>query len=179
MTTRIIGILSLIIVLLLTYKAGERNGDKDGYKRGTTEKQIDIDHMVIDHAEALQEATAKVDLANKLLQAERDLRDEQRKLEQVDHQRIAGDLTRTRTERDGLRDQLDTALVTGGRPAGDDTLAACHERASRAGRLLDAGMQLQEALAGRAEACATDLRAMRGAWPKQVIIDGATVRAAQ
>ena len=177
MTTRIIGILAFVVIVLMVHLGSVRQGDAAGFKRGTSEKQLIIDQMVIDHAERLTEANEKVAATTKLLQDERDKHEQVRINEQARNQAISRELTRTRTERDGLRDQIDTALVTGGRAASDDTVAACHERAARASGLLADGLRIQEDLAGRAESCAADLRAMRGAWPRQVIIDGLAVPA--
>ena len=78
------------------------------------------------------------------------------------HARIAADLQRTRTERDGLRDQIGAYAAAD--PAAD-SVAACRQRAATLGEQLVAGLSVQEELAGRAETCASDLRAVLGAWP--------------
>lgn len=77
--------------------------------------------------------------------------------------RIAADLRLTRTERDGLRDQI--GAFAGGSGVSEDTISAARDRAATLGRLLDESLQLQEELAGDAEALAADVRALRQAWP--------------
>lgn len=77
--------------------------------------------------------------------------------------RVAADLKRTRDERDGLRDQIGGYAAGGSAP---DSVAAARERAATLGRLLGESLQLQEELAGDAEALAADLRAMQAAWPQ-------------
>ena len=77
--------------------------------------------------------------------------------------RIAADLRRTRTERDGLRDQI--GAFAGGGGVSEDTISAARDRAATLGRLLDESLQLQEELAGDAEALASEVRALRQSWP--------------
>ena len=64
-----------------------------------------------------------------------------------------------------LRDQL-AAYAAGGLQAGDDSLAACRERASALGESV-AGVLLPALArcAGKAEDLATDARQLLGAWP--------------
>lgn len=78
--------------------------------------------------------------------------------------RMAGDLQRTRTERDGLRDEV--LSFAGGGDASADSLSACRERSATLGRELVAGLPVQEELARRAETCAGDLRAVLASWPR-------------
>jgi ribosomal protein S17E len=84
--------------------------------------------------------------------------------EQDSNRRVVAELARTRTERDGLRDQI-AGYAAGGRNAASDTVGACRERAKTLGRLLDDGLRVQEELAAGAEACGADLRAVLKAWP--------------
>lgn len=77
----------------------------------------------------------------------------------------AADLARTRLERNGLRDQL-RAYATGPADPAADSIAACRERAATAGRFVETGLPVQEELAGRAESCAADLRAVLRSWPR-------------
>lgn len=81
-----------------------------------------------------------------------------RETEQARSRRAAD---RLRTERDGLRDQI-AAYATG---PGDDTAAACGERAATLGVLLDDALRTAAACAAGAEQHATDVRTLRGAWP--------------
>ena len=73
--------------------------------------------------------------------------------------RRAADLLRT--ERDGLRNAI--ASYAAG-PA-DDTASACSARAASLGALLDDAMRVAAACAAGAEQHATDVRALRDAWP--------------
>ena len=78
------------------------------------------------------------------------------------HARIAADLHRTRTERDGLRDQISGYASGGSAP---DSVASARERAATLARLLGESLRLQEELAGDAEALAADVRALQAGWP--------------
>jgi hypothetical protein len=60
-----------------------------------------------------------------------------------------------------VRGQLSSALAARGGGTAEDALAACHNRAAAAGRLLEDGMRLQGDLAGDAERLAADVRALR------------------
>ena len=81
-----------------------------------------------------------------------------------DLRRTAAALSRTRTERDGLRDQI--AGYASGGAAAADTLTAARNRADRLGRLLGESLRVQEELAGGAESEAANVRALLGGWPK-------------
>ena len=100
-----------------------------------------------------QEAAAKLKGAQDALAKER-----------TNASRIAADLRTERERAAGLRDQI-AGFAAGSGPAEQDTAAAARDRASTLGRLLDESLQLQEELAGDAEALAGSVRAMRAAWP--------------
>ena len=135
-----------------------------GYKQGEgnerTRQELVIANLRADAETRLKQETSKVLAASSELQKLKDQNDLERQKAQSNNARIATGLASTRTERDGLRDRL-TAALAGGVAAGDDTIGSCRSRASVAGVLLDEGMQLQEELAGAAESCSADLRAMR------------------
>ena len=139
-----------------------------GYFKGKTagraEVQRVLDQAVADHNAAAmsaseayrrleQEAQAKVKGAQDALDKER-----------AASSRIAADLRRTRTERDGLRDQI-SAYAAGGGDASADSVAAARERAATLGGLLDESMRVQEDFAVEAESLAASVRALRDAWP--------------
>lgn len=79
--------------------------------------------------------------------------------------RVADGLAR---DRDGLRNQLSAYAAGPARSSGapDPAFAACVDRSQVLGGLLVEGMQLQDELAGDAEAAAGDVRALLAAWPK-------------
>lgn len=83
-------------------------------------------------------------------------------LERQKNARVAADLKRTLDERDGLRDQISGYASGGSAP---DSVAAARERAATLARLLGESLQLQEELAGHAEALAADVRALQAGWP--------------
>jgi len=83
-------------------------------------------------------------------------------LERQKNARVAADLKRTLDERDGLRDQISGYASGGSAP---DSVAAARERAATLARLLGESLQLQEELAGDAEALAADVRALQAGWP--------------
>ena len=135
-----------------------------GKAAGRAEVQRVLDQAVADHNAAAmsaseayrrleQEAQAKVKGAQDALDKER-----------AASSRIAADLRRTRTERDGLRDQI-SAYAAGGGDASADSVAAARERAATLGSLLDESMRVQEDLAVEAESLAASVRALRNAWP--------------
>ena len=83
--------------------------------------------------------------------------------ERIKNARIAADLARARTERDGLRDQI--AAFAAGRGTTDDSLPACLVRAQALGVLLNKALQSGEGSAGDGESCEADKRALLRAWP--------------
>jgi hypothetical protein len=164
---------ALIIVAALgvagtatAWTVGQGMGDARGYKRATTEGDLKLATVNNNHLVALTKANdAAADLA-KQLQLKVDEREAIAHKAKQDTARIAAELSRTRTERDGLRDSLEAALAPGGEQAIGDSLTACRGRAVAAGRLLEDGMRVQEALASRAESCGIDVRSLREAWPR-------------
>ena len=87
-----------------------------------------------------------------------------RTIEQEKGAALAAEFTRTRLERDGLRDQVN-AFAHGPTTPSEDTLASCRQRAVALGHAVEDGLRVQEAIAGIAGTCATDLRAVLDAWP--------------
>jgi hypothetical protein len=71
-------------------------------------------------------------------------------------------------ERDRMRHQLAAyaAGTSGGGSAASDTVAAARVRAETLGLLLEQSVQLQDELAGDAEAANADIRALLAAWPR-------------
>lgn len=140
-----------------------------GYFKGKTtgraEVQRVLDQAVADHNAAAmsaseayrrleQEAQAKVKGAQDALDKER-----------AASSRIAADLRRTRTERDGLRDQI-SSYAAGGGDASADSVAACRGRAAALGNLLDEALRASEESAADGERCEAGARALLEAWPQ-------------
>jgi predicted phage tail protein len=135
-----------------------------GKHEGRSEQQLVIDKLELDHSKALITANEMVDSLSHKLQERADEAEEVQARQKAEVARVAADLQRTRLERNGLRDEIAAALA-GGQQTGDTALATCRERGVVAAELLDDGMSVQESLAGKAESCAADLRAVLAAWP--------------
>lgn len=134
-----------------------------GKTAGRAEVQAVYDKAVAEHNAAAIKASEEnrrkeSELAAKVKGAEDALAKER-----TAASKIAADLRRARTERDGLRDQI--GAFAGGGGVSEDTLSAARDRAATLGRLLDESLQLQEELAGDAEALASEVRALRQSWP--------------
>lgn len=105
------------------------------------------------YRELEQASFARVQEAQRVLDTER-----------AKNRRIAADMERVRTERDGLRDQI--ATYAGGGDASGDTVTAARDRADTLGRLLSESLRVQGELAADAESEAANVRALLSAWPK-------------
>lgn len=160
-------ILGGLIAALLAFIAGESIGDSEGYARGTAEKQLVINMMIIDHQNELIVKNGLISELSKTLQEHKDEADAERVALHDKNRIIAAELHRVRTERNGLRESLDAALATAvGQSGGPEAaLQACSEHGKRLNGQLDLGVQLLAKLAGRAEGCSVDLRGVLAAWP--------------
>lgn len=88
-----------------------------------------------------------------------------REKDRESNQRVVADLRRQLA---GVRGQL-AAFATAGRPAAEDSLAACRDRASALGDVLAEALRVESELAADAEDRAADARALLEAWPRNAV----------
>lgn len=135
-----------------------------GKTAGRAEVQRVLDQAVADHnaaAMSASEAYRRLEHENAVkLKGAQDALDKER----AASSRIAADLRRTRTERDGLRDQI-SAYAAGGGDASADSVAACRGRTAALGNLLDEALRASEESAADGERCEAGARALLEAWP--------------
>lgn len=123
-------------------------------------------HYTAEHFEMKAKAEAAAQVAANLAQSEKNRALEtqlaQAKQDALDarasaQSQVASIAAAFRADNDGVRNALAVAL----RGAAGDSLAACEQRAARAGDLLADGLRIQAELAGAAESLAADARAVR------------------
>jgi hypothetical protein len=126
-------------------------------------------HYTAKHYEAKEEAAHAAQLASDLAASQRNRALEsqlaqarQEASDAKDHalQQVATVTAAFHVDADGVRHALAAALD--GSRAGQDSLAACQQRAATAGNLLADGLRVQADLAGAAESHAAEVRSMRG-----------------
>jgi hypothetical protein len=162
LTTLLMGLLGVV----MAFGLGHWRGDSAGYDRGVSEKQDEINRMVIDHQNALILKNGQINDLSTRLQEQKDEADADRVALHDKNRVISAEFDRVRSERNGLRGTLDAALATRIDAAGAEAaLQACREHGESLNRQLDLGVQLLAKLANRAQGCAIDLRAVLQAWP--------------
>ena len=124
-----------------------------------------IAQMVIEHAQNVDKANAKVDALSETLQKVKQGAQDALKSANAATAKIRAAFAAVSGERDKLRDDLTRAIVTGGVQASDDSVSACRERADAAGRVLQEALRVSAVCAGDAEDNASGIRALQRAWP--------------
>jgi hypothetical protein len=133
-------------------------------KQGRAEVQVVLDRAISEHNAA---AMAASDAYRRLEQAlNTRIQEAQDALlkERAASTQVVAALNRARTERNGLRDQINAYAAGSGR-AGEDSVAACRDRAQALGSLLDEALRVGEESAGDGEQCEAGVRALLKAWP--------------
>ena len=133
-------------------------------KQGRAEVQVVLDRAIAEHNAA---ATAASDAYRRLEQAlNARIQEAQDALfkERAASAKVVVALNRARTERNGLRDQINS-YAAGGGSAANDSVTACRDRAQALGTLLDEALRVSEESAGDGEQCEAGVRALLKAWP--------------
>lgn len=139
-----------VAALLAAFVFGRSTGSASVQREWDRERAVVMAQHAADLKAAREQESAwrrKVDDANRAAEQDR-----------ARHARIVAGL---RADGERLRGAI-AAFAAGG---ADDSAAACRDRASTLGRLLDQALRTGAECAGGAEAASGDLRRVLGAWP--------------
>ena len=121
-----------------------------------------ISGMVTEHEKNLAAANAKVESQNEI---NRMALQGATRGQELERKRTSNQLAAVAADRGRMRDAL-AAAASGGVEATGDTVAACRERASAFGRVLDETLQAGAQCAGDAEDLASGVRTLLTGWPR-------------
>lgn len=141
-------------------------GKKAGIEQDRKRSDAVINAMVAEHAGRVAEANAKVDAISTAMRLAKEGAERALKAADETNRNIRAAFAAVTGERDRLRDErARAAVVTGGVQAGDDSVAACRDRAERTWLSLEAALRTSRACAGDAEDGSAGVRGLQAAWP--------------
>lgn len=166
--TLAVGSLVLVCALGVATSATGLLAYAKGKKVDKQRSDLVIATMLRQADERLLAETERVRIVSRTLSMAREGAERARQIERNTNQKR---LDAERAVADGLRQQL-AGYAAGGGAAGDDTLAACRERAASLGLVLGDALRAHAQCTAAAEDLAGDVRAVLGGWPR---VDGAVM----